>query len=71
MGRPFETLCLQHALQISRMVGFSAVDFTMGPCFGPARRSTAGVQVDLVFDRADDVLPSAIIEARDFLKSID
>jgi hypothetical protein len=53
------------------MVGVSAVDFTMGPCFGPARRSTAGVQVDLVFDRADDVLPSAIIEARDFLKSID
>ncbi len=40
MGRSFEHLCLQHALEISRAVGFS----------------TAGVQVDLVFDRADNVL---------------
>jgi hypothetical protein len=56
MGRSFEYLCLQHALEISRIVGFSAVDFTMGPYFSAARRGTAGVQVDLVFDRADNVL---------------
>jgi AAA+ ATPase superfamily predicted ATPase len=56
IGRSFEYLCLQHALEISRIVGFSAVDFTMGPYFSPARRGTPGVQVDLVFDRADDVL---------------
>jgi AAA+ ATPase superfamily predicted ATPase len=56
MGRSFEYLCLQHALEISRIVGFSAVDFTMGPYFSPARRGAPGVQVDLVFDRADDVL---------------
>jgi hypothetical protein len=56
MGRSFEYLCLQHALEISRIVGFSAVDFKMGPYFSPARRGTPGVQVDLVFDRADDVL---------------
>jgi uncharacterized protein len=56
IGRSFEYLCLQHALEISRIVGFSAVDFTMGPYFSPARRGTPGVQVDLVFDRADHVL---------------
>jgi uncharacterized protein len=56
MGRSFEYLCLQHALEISRIVGFSAVDFKMGPYFSPGRRGTPGVQVDLVFDRADDVL---------------
>lgn len=57
MGRSFEYLCLQHALEISRLVGFSAVDFTMGPYFVPARRQvTPGMQVDLVFDRADKVL---------------
>ena len=56
MGRSFEYLCLQHALEISRIVGFSAVDFKMGPYFSPARRGIPGVQVDLVFDRADNVL---------------
>ncbi|MGH8170000.1 MAG: AAA family ATPase [Steroidobacteraceae bacterium] len=56
MGRSFEYSCLQHAAEISRIVGFSAVDFTMGPYFSPARRGSAGVQIDLVFDRADSVL---------------
>jgi uncharacterized protein len=56
MGRSFEYLCLQHALEISRIVGFSAVDFKMGPYFSPARRGTPGVQIDLVFDRADNVI---------------
>lgn len=57
MGRSFEYLCLQHALEIARIVGFSAVDFTMGPYFVPPRRGgTPGMQVDLVFDRADKVL---------------
>jgi hypothetical protein len=56
MGRSFEYLCLQHALEISRIVGFSAVDFTMGPYFAARRRGTPGVQVDLLFDRADNVM---------------
>jgi hypothetical protein len=56
MGRSFEYLCLQHALEISRIVGFSAVDFKMGPYFSPGHRGTPGVQIDLVFDRADNVL---------------
>lgn len=56
MGRSFEYLCLQHAQEISRLVGFSAVDFTMGPYFAPGRRGVPRVQIDLVFDRADHVI---------------
>jgi uncharacterized protein len=56
MGRSFEYLCMQHAREISRLVGFSAVDFTVGPYFVPPRQRRAGIQVDLVFDRADNVL---------------
>jgi len=42
MGRCFEYLCLQHASEINRIVGFSAVDFTMGPYFAPRRSRRAG-----------------------------
>lgn len=56
MGRSFEYLCLQHAQEISRLIGFSAVDFTMGPYFTPARRGAPGLQIDLLFDRADQVI---------------
>jgi hypothetical protein len=38
------------------ILGFSAVDFTAGPYFAsPRKGGAAGVQVDLVFNRADDV----------------
>lgn len=56
MGRSFEYLCLQHADLISRQLGFSGIDFTVGPYFAPTKRGRVGVQVDLVFDRADGVL---------------
>jgi hypothetical protein len=56
MGRSFEYLCLQHAALISRELGFAGIEFTAGPYFSSARKHTAGVQVDLVFDRADAVL---------------
>ena len=56
MGRSFEYLCLQHANIISRILGFSGVDFTAGPYFSPTHKDRAGVQVDLVFNRADHVL---------------
>jgi AAA+ ATPase superfamily predicted ATPase len=56
LGRSFEYLCLQHSREIARIVGFSAVDFTVGPYFAPSRKNRPGVQVDLVFDRADNVL---------------
>jgi uncharacterized protein len=56
IGRSFEYLCLQHADLISQQLGFSGIDFTIGPYFAPTKGTEAGVQVDLVFDRADGVL---------------
>lgn len=62
MGRSFEYLCLQHADLISEKLGFSAVDYTLGPYFVPSKKAGRGGQtehgnqVDLVFDRADAVL---------------
>ena len=56
MGVSFEYLCLQHTAIISRILGFSGIDFTAGPYFSPTHKERAGVQVDLVFNRADHVL---------------
>jgi hypothetical protein len=56
MGASFEYLCLQHSNTISRILGFSGVDFTAGPYFTPTHKECAGVQADLVFNRADHVL---------------
>jgi hypothetical protein len=56
MGRSFEYLCMQHALEIASIIGFSAVDFSMGPYFTAPRKGKPGVQIDLVFDRADNVI---------------
>jgi hypothetical protein len=56
LGLAFEYLCLQHTNIISRILGFSGVDYTVGPYFSPTHKDRAGVQVDLVFIRADHVL---------------
>ena len=56
MGLSFEYLCLQHTNIISRILGFSGIDFAAGPYFSPTHKERAGVQVDLVFNRADHVL---------------
>jgi uncharacterized protein len=56
MGVSFEYLCLQHTNIISRILGFSGIDFTAGPYFSPTHKERAGMQVDLVFNRADHVL---------------
>lgn len=56
MGHAFEHMCVQHAMEIAQLVGFSAVDYSMGPYFVPHNRGPKGLQVDLVYDRADNVL---------------
>jgi uncharacterized protein len=56
MGHAFEQACVQHALEIAQLVGFSAVDYDKGPYFVPHRGKEKGMEIDLVFDRADDVL---------------
>jgi AAA+ ATPase superfamily predicted ATPase len=53
MGRAFEYCCVQHARWFVDHLGFSGVAFSAGPWF---RSQQPGFQVDLVFDRADQVL---------------
>lgn len=56
LGHAFEYMCQQHEQEISQLLGFSDVDYSVGPYFVPHGREAAGLQVDLVFDRDDDVL---------------
>jgi uncharacterized protein len=56
MGCAFEYLCLEHAGKLSKILGFSGVDFSFGPYFSAARKNEPGVQIDLLFSRADNVI---------------
>ena len=57
LGRSFELLCLQHREKIAKILGFSGIQYSAGPWFQQGRRGVLeGVQLDLVFDRADRVL---------------
>ncbi len=55
-GRAFEYLCLAHVRRIVEVLGFTGIDFSHGPYFRAPKRKDAGVQVDLLFDRADHVI---------------
>jgi len=55
-GRAFEYFCIQHAKRISEILGFNGIDFMFGPFFRSHTVKTAGVQIDLVYDRADNVI---------------
>ncbi len=55
-GLAFEATCVQHAPLIARELGFHGIDYSFGPYFRAPGTDTKGVQVDLVFDRADNVL---------------
>jgi AAA+ ATPase superfamily predicted ATPase len=56
MGRAFEYFCIQHAALIARIMGFSGIDFSCGPFFRPPSNTTPGFQIDLLFNRADNVV---------------
>jgi hypothetical protein len=56
MGRAFEYFCIQHAAVIAQLLGFSGIDFTCGPFFRTSSDKSPGVQIDLLFDRADNVV---------------
>ena len=56
LGRAFEYVIRDHAVEISRLLGFSGIDFSCGPYFRAKRGSRKGIQIDLVFDRADSVI---------------
>jgi AAA+ ATPase superfamily predicted ATPase len=55
-GLLFELFCNSHAELIVNRLGFSAVDFICGPYFILPKNNQKGVQIDLLFDRADNVL---------------
>ncbi|MBI4600595.1 MAG: hypothetical protein HY721_01410 [Planctomycetes bacterium] len=66
LGRAFELLCLGHAREIAALLGFSGVQYQAGPYFRHGRGGKlAGVQVDLVFDRADKVVTLCEMKYRD------
>ena len=56
MGRAFEYLCIRHAEKISRILGFSGISFTTGPYFQAPQKDDTGVQIDLLFNRKDNVI---------------
>lgn len=55
-GRAFEAICIDHSHRIAQRLGFSGIDYEAGPWFRAPRNRLPGVQIDLVFDRADDVI---------------
>ena len=55
-GRAFEIACMQHAPVIARELGFHGIEYSFGPYFRTRGAEGRGVQVDLVFNRADNVL---------------
>jgi len=55
-GRAFELACARHARRIARALGFHGIEYRFGPHFRAAKAERKGVQIDLVFDRADNVL---------------
>jgi AAA+ ATPase superfamily predicted ATPase len=56
LGQAFEYLCMDHAKKISSILGFSGIDYTYGPYFEAGNKNKKGIQIDLLFDRADHVL---------------
>ena len=56
LGRAFEYLCINHARRFTELLGFSGIDFTCGPYFEKPKKDEQGVQIDLLFARADRVI---------------
>ena len=55
-GRAFEYVCFEHRARIAELLGFAGIEYAVGPYFRSQRRQRPGVQIDLLFDRADRVL---------------
>ena len=57
LGFSFERFCRSNSFVIAKLLGFSAVEYTVGPFFTKRLdRSNPGFQIDLIFDRADQVM---------------
>ncbi len=55
-GKAFENLCMKHTTKIANILGFSSVKYKVGPYFRASKQGETGSQIDLLFDRADNVL---------------
>ncbi|MFH0947197.1 MAG: ATP-binding protein [Planctomycetota bacterium] len=64
LGLAFEQFCFQHAEQIARRLGFSAVAFDYGSWFQRDDQGS-GAQIDLLFKRADRVITLCEVKFRE------
>ena len=55
-GRAFENLCQHHSGKIAEILGFSGINYRVGPYFRAKKKGNPGIQIDLIFDRDDNVL---------------
>ncbi|MEA1910281.1 MAG: hypothetical protein U9N32_01230, partial [Spirochaetota bacterium] len=55
-GRAFENLCQHHSKKIAEILGFSEIIYRSGPYFRASKGGAPGIQIDLIFDRDDNVL---------------
>lgn len=65
LGSAAEMLCFEHRFEISKLLGFSDVEYKVGPFFKIKDDTGPGVQVDLVFARKDKVLTLCEVKYRD------
>ncbi|MBF0364131.1 MAG: AAA family ATPase [Oligoflexia bacterium] len=57
LGKAFELMCMEQHLKIASILGFSGIEYLVGPYFRKEQKGkSAGVQIDLLFDRADNVI---------------
>ncbi len=56
MGLAFEQVCSLHGTKIAELLGFGAVQYDVGPFFRSKHGDVSGIQIDLMYSRADHVL---------------
>jgi len=47
---------MDHAEKISEILGFSGIEFNFGPYFNSKTTDNKGFQIDILFDRKDNVI---------------
>ena len=55
MGLATETMCYEHRYELSKLMGFSDVEYKVGP-YAAKNSKGKGTQADLVYDRNDNVI---------------
>jgi AAA+ ATPase superfamily predicted ATPase len=56
LGRSFELLCLRHARELAEIMGFSGIEYSAGPYFKRSDKNNKGIQIDLAYNRKDNVI---------------